>query len=359
MGKKRKWKKSLTSDQLKRKAEDKGQEHIHPGDRTTYFKRSLVKRYVPKTSKNKVRIVQPLEVEELKFYGFPVRFHRSVGDKGDDHFGDYLCTYWMKKLLKTCYDIDIEGKCYMCAQQTPDLWDEDFDKAKTFYPDKRVWFWVHDLLSDDPEELLLWSCPWSLHEEILARSSDAETSVYVDVSCPFDGVPVSFEKEGERFPNIKYVNVQIFKKPMPLNPDVIDQLIEFKDLLIIPDYDIVKAAYLGVNVSEINNGIDGDSSGEEDYEHEESNDPPSCFKKEFDKYQDCDDCEFAEECEAGMKKKKPKKQSKPARKEKETEKKVEDEIEDSSGDENDASDQKKRDEIRKKIEAAQNRRKRG
>jgi len=312
---KRKWKSGVSSEVLKERNEKKDQFYRAPGDRVSYFDRSTVKSFVPKEGKNRIRIIQPLEVDELLFYGLEMHFHRSVGDDGEEGFGDYLCNSIMKHFLRKMYDdIVVPAKCYVCEQQTSELWDTDPQLAKTFYPDRRMWFFVHNLLADDPQEVFLWSCPWTLYQEILSRSTDEETQRFVDVSHPTEGVPVSFERQGTG-KLTKYVNVQIFKNPMPLTEDALNQLPEFRDVLIIPEYEEVKKAYLGQEYSRTHetNGLRKMDIGEDDQpEQEQPSGPPDCFKKEYDKWQDCAECEYNSEC-SEPEEVKPKKPAKPQR----------------------------------------------
>lgn len=304
----RQWKKGLGTEKLKKKDEKKGQFYRAPGDRVSYFEKSVIKRFIPREGKNRVRIIQPLEIEELEFYGLEMHFHRNVGDEGEDLFGDYLCNKIMKNFLRVAYnDIKIPNNCFVCEQQTPELWDSEPGLAKTFYPDRRMWFFVHDLLSDDPGEVLLWSCPWTLHEEILSRSSDEETGRYIDVSDPFEGVPVSFERAGMGRLT-KYTNIQVFKKPAPLAEETVDQMIFFKDALIIPEYETVKKAFLAGAEEETGPPAEPPAEGSQ------QDDIPDCFQKEFDKWKDCETCVHAVECQNPPEK--PEKPDKPAKPEK-------------------------------------------
>lgn len=314
MSKNRKWKEGVSSDVLKERNNKKGQFYRAPGDRVSYFSRTTIKAYVPKEGKNRIRIVQPLEVGELLFYGLEMHFHRSVGDEGEEGYGDYLCNKIMKAFLRKMYDdIVVPANCFVCEQQTTELWDTDPQLAKTYYPDRRMWFFVHDLLSDDPEEVLLWSCPWTLQEEIVSRSTDEETQRFVDVSHPVDGVPVSFERQGMG-KLTKYVNVQIFKSPMPLTSAALDQLIEFREAIIIPEYEEVKKAFLGQEYTNpvVNNGLRKIDTDPED-QAAQPDGPPECFKKEYDKWQDCESCDYSQECSAPELEEKPKRPEKPQR----------------------------------------------
>jgi len=350
---KRKWKDGLDTNTLKDRDSKKGDFYRAPGSRVSYINRGTIKMFVPRDGKNRIRVIQPLEIEELGFYGMEMHFHRSVGDEGEALFGDYLCNARMKPVLKACYsDLEMSGSCFICSQQTTELWDTDPELAKAFYPDRRIWFLVYDLLADDPEEILLWSCPWTLHEEIVSRSSDEETTVYIDVSHPIKGVPVSFEKSGKG-KLTRYTNIQIFKTTMALSDSTLDQMIEFVDAINIPNPDVVKAAFLNVSAEEIESGSVEEAEGGQDDREEDStaepDGPPDCFQKEYDVYQDCEDCEYAADCAEPPKPKKPKKPEKPKRELRKPRKDTEPEANESDGDKKEA--------IRKKIREARDKNK--
>lgn len=343
--------KGVSSDTLKEKDSKKGEYYRAPGDRIQYIQKGLMKMYVPKDGKNKIRIIQPIEVSSIKFYGLEMHFHRGVGDEGSDLFGDYLCNQRMKGILQNVYpDLRIEHKCFRCEQQTPDLWDSNPDLAKSFYPERRMWFLVNDLLSDDAEEVLLWSCPWSVQEEIVSRSTNAETFEYIDVSHPKRGVPISFDKAGKG-KLTKYTNVQLFKTPHPLTDVVADQRVEFKDLIVFPPYDMIKAAHLNVRVEDLEGLSKESSENKVSHQHTAVEQeaqageaaPPECFKKEYDKWQDCTSCAFAAECNAPDKE--PEKPTRPTRQARPAKQDV--------GASKDESGDDKKEAIREKIRQAQ------
>ena len=347
----RKWKKGLGSTVLKKKDEKKGQFYRAPGDRVFYYNKSMIKAFIPKEGKNRVRIVQPFELDELEFYGLEMHFHRSVGDEGEDLFGDYICNRIMKEFLRNMYeDIVVPNKCFVCEQQTPELWDDMPQLAKTYYPDRRMWFLILDLLADDCAEVLLWSCPWTLHEEILSRSSDEETGAYIDVSDPVEGVPVSFERTGKG-KLTKYTNVQIFKTPDELGDTILGQVIEFRDILIIPEYDQVKLAMLAGGEEVARQEPDESGGGEQQEDEQVSDGPPDCYNKEYDKWQDCETCEYAAPCsEPPEKEKKPEKPVKPVKPQRPPKRENADATDKATSDET-------KDGIREKIKKAQEKRK--
>ena len=320
------FKKGLSGEKIKEKDGQKGDRYKAPGDRISYIKKGVIKTFVPKEGKNRIRIVQPKEIEELDFWAIEMYFHRGLGDTGEEFFGDYLCNQRMRNVMKLVYpgDKDIEKmekKCFECSQQTGELWDENPELAKTYYPDDRRWVIINDLLADDKEEVLLWSAPKSLVEEITSRSTNEETGVYMDVSDPETGVPISFERSGKG-KLTKYTNVQVFSEPLPLTEAVDKGRIEFKEAIVFPTYNQVKAATLNLNLDEAKSHVE--SSPEPDTESDSNTpepepdpDTPNCeeFQKEYNKWQDCDDCKWAEECKNPPEEKpeKPKKEERPKR----------------------------------------------
>jgi len=350
------YKGKVTQDALKRK-----EEQFRKGDVRRGYIVDDVEMYIPREGANVIRIVPPLEVSELAYYGLDVHFHRNVG-LNNDYF---LC-------LKRMY-----GKpCYVCEQQTSQLWEEDRDLAKSYFPDHRVLMWVLDLGSDDSEKLLLWSCPRTLAEEILGQSHKKSADVYLDISDPFDGRKVFFDRIGQGR-QTKYKNVQIDEEPFPLDEGLVEQLRSFSEILIVPTYEEVRDAMEGMSLEGEEEGIEEhglgaaeegeeeeidldamdreglealffelggsadqdeleemgdddlrqlilelDSSQEQEEESEEQQDqeqeqeeeePPECFGVEFDKYQDCDTCDYAPDCREEYERRQSQRKKKPAR----------------------------------------------
>jgi len=351
------FKKGLPPEKINEKNKQKGQYYRAPGDRISYIKKGVIKAFVPKDGKNRVRIVQPIEVEELLFWAMDMHFHRDVGDKGTVLFGDYLCNARMKHILKAIYPKsaevkDMDGKCYQCDQQTSDLWDSNPELAKTYYPDERRWLLVNDLLSNDKEEVLLWSCPKTLCEEITSRSTNEETSVYLDVSDPTNGVPVSFERTGSG-KLTKYINVQLFTEPLPLTEAIDKGRIKFIDVIVIPTYEEVGAAATDSEIGASKPEPKQEASQDDDQvgiEQEENVPPEDCYQKQFDEWQDCEECEWREPCEnpPPPKLEKPAKKEKPARKQR-----VEKPAEAAGTEDQDAKKKAIRDQIAKKQKEQQ------
>lgn len=346
--------KEVSQDSLASKRDAKGKSWVKGGTNqfVSYLKMDEVKTYLPKTGRNEIRIVPPLEKDEMDFYGLEVHFHRNVGDKDVEGFGDYLCVKKMARVFKEFRLNDIypkieSAKCFMCDQQTEELWNTDRDLAKSFYPAERVLMWVLDLKSETPDEVLLWSCPKSLCEEIINQSENTRTGEVLDVSSTKRGCPVYFKKTQSNpkdFRTIEYGGVQVaFSEPMPLENSICDQLVYFGDLLVIPEYDTVKAAYNGTmsgnpaaQYEDKEDDIpktwtrkkkDAEEAVEEapsesctEVEEPISEDSPQdmysldCLGVNYDEYEDCETCPEAEECKRiTEEKKKPAKPSRPSR----------------------------------------------
>lgn len=310
------WKKGLGQKDLKEKYDQKGK-YYSKGEqkRVSYLKSGVLKSFVPRDGDNRIRVIQPIEIDIMRFWGFETHFHRSVGIEGAlegseeaDLFGDYLCMERMGDVLAKIYGQSSvpTNKCYRCEERSADLWESDPALAKTYYPDRRYQVLVLDLLSENPKEVLRWSAPWSLIEEIVSRSSNKETGEYIDVSDPFTGPLVSFDRAGKGV-QTKYTNVQVFSSPMPLEESVADQRVGFKDFIIIPDYETLKRACLS-ETGEIESNQNQNIGKKKDYgddvpsfddvqiENIKDQKLPDCYKIEFDKWEDCDTCEFAASC---------------------------------------------------------------
>jgi len=218
--------KGVSQEKMQKRAEMKDSRY-GSGARKGYLDNELYKSFIPRDGQNKLRIVPPLEVEQLEWYGMEVRFHRNVGLAKDY----YLCLLRMGL-----------GPCPICELQTKELWDEDADLAKTYYPDHRVLVWVCDLMADNPyKEVLLWSCPIGLAYDIHNVAQDKETGRFIDIMDPVKGAAVFFAREGKGL-RTKYTGVQVGRSAVPLPDSVASQLKPFADLLVVPEYDEVKAA---------------------------------------------------------------------------------------------------------------------
>jgi|GEM_PF-6020863 len=307
------WSKKGTGQEGLKKRDGNRGERWQGESRKGYLK-SGIDGYVPPEGENCIRIVQPLEVEDLEYYGFEVHFHRNVGEDG----GMMLCSKRMHKTFQEAYpeeEVPFNRNCTECAKQTAELWENNPDEAKSYYPDWRILMWVLDLNGDDPDKLLLWSCPKSLAEEVLAQSHKKGTEVYIDLSHPETGVKVFFDREGQGKTGTSYSGVQVSSDEYPLDDSIAEQLKMFKDLLIYPGEE---------DDPYESDADDTEEEGTEHQDDESTESKPDCYSKEYDKYEDCDTCDCADDCRDDYKKKESQaKPSKPTRKpRREEEKKV-------------------------------------
>lgn len=193
-----------------------------------YLHNELYKAYAPRDGQNKLRIIPPLEVGKLEWYGLDVFIHRNIGLNKDI----YLCLKSMR----------LGERCPVDELQTKELWDEDPDLAKTYYPERRCLIWVLDLLLEDPfKEIMLWSAAAGTIYDVHNVAQDPETGRFIDIMDPKTGLAINFKKEGKG-KMTKYSAIQIGRTPVPLTDSVLAQRLPYADLLIVPTYDEVKEA---------------------------------------------------------------------------------------------------------------------
>lgn len=225
----------------------------YSGGRGAKYMTDVLDAFVPREKENKIRIVEPIELDDIGWYSIEVAFHRNVGfDKSY-----YLCNQEMKI-----------GPCYHTELQTGELWDTDPDQAKAYFPDRRVLMLVLDLLSDDPEKVRKWSCPATLADEIVNQCHEPETDTYKNPADPQTGAPIFFIRTGLG-KHTKYSGVKVGTVPTPLTDYHANQRVRFTDLLIVPEYEEVKAAFLNsVPPDHVEEGPPLDQYPEHEYSNE-------------------------------------------------------------------------------------------
>lgn len=254
------WGRGISSESMRGKREELEKKDGESGRRRSWIN-DEVDLYKNREGPNRLRLIPPIEADELEYYGYEVWMHPRVGNNNDTFL---------------CYNRMRGEACARCERQK-DLWDDDFDLAKQLYPTKRVLIWVQDLLDDEePETPLLFDCPKSLAAEILKRSEKKRegkpTGVYVDPSHPTDGRCVTYDyvapvrgKKGKGGEPGKYVNVALEDDPAPdLEESIIDELVPFEDCLNHHEYEELQEVDSG--------GLSGGYEKEEEEEPEESDD---------------------------------------------------------------------------------------
>jgi hypothetical protein len=242
-------------------------------------------RYVPRAGKNIIRVIRPLEYSEIGGYGLDLFFHRNQGANRDN----IVCARGM-----------FATPCGVCNMQTGELYEANPDYWASLTPEKKVLMWLLDLMIQEGEENylepLLWPTPKTLAEEILKQSNNPESGAYLDVSHPKTGVPVYFDRTGERR-NTKYSGVQIGTKVWPLPVEIKELITPLSDMVNLLSQEAVAKIVAGGEIpdattaqpSSFQNGTPAPAT------------PPPCYEKEYGKYADCDtDCEFREPCAAAL-----------------------------------------------------------
>lgn len=108
---------------------------------------------------------------------------------------------------------------------------EDVEAAKAFKGTKRSLTFVLDMLND--EELKVWAAPTTVIDEILKVAKNRKNGELIPVEDPKDGRVIFFNKAGTGI-NTKYSAFQLDTEKTPLDDSIADQLVHFKDLLVVP-----------------------------------------------------------------------------------------------------------------------------
>ncbi len=324
----------MSQDDMRKREEAKKENYGGGGTRGKGIFVEDTKMYTPKEGECGVRIIRPHEFQDLKYYGFDIIFHTNVGSNNDW----YLCSKRMTnfaneyKYQELIDDFIQDSRCPKCEMQTSELWESDRDEAKSCYPQHRILFWILDLMADDEDqgEILLWSCPKSLADEILGQSHKKGTDVYIDVSHPLTGRAVYFDRIGKTKTDTKYKSVQVSEDEMPLPEELATELLCFTEIINFPTYEEMEES---LDVKTDTNVKSDDAPPKEEDTQKEPEEKLECFGKEHDQWEDCDECSNAKECEAEQFGKKEKKARKPkfAKEDKKDDDRSDEVLEDSEG----------------------------
>jgi len=320
-----------TYDNIGKYGSNNGKPYIEPA----------IPMFVPVEGENCVRIVDPIEIEQLQAYFLDVFFHREVGFAKDY----FLCTKEIAQIASLISYPQGAGPCYRCDQVTGELWDNEPETAKKFLPDHRRLLWVLDLKKpQEASQLKLWSCARGLSDEILSQSREPDSNIFKDICHPNTGVPVYFTKTGKGL-RTKYSGVKLGTRPFPVGIEIAQQRFFFRDILIWPKPGEVEASMNYTDVAQQEQEARGPGvpisayesdpalppqpaqggssspnaadvgaaeaaaqaaaqaapSAEPEYDFSMFDQLPDdlkdCFRKDFDQYQECDACSWREECQ--------------------------------------------------------------
>ncbi len=281
--------------------------------------------YIVKTKKHPKGISPGYEA-----YLLDVFVHKFVGPSN----GTFLC-------LKQTY-----GKpCPICEERAS-LEEQGADKKEieALYPTRRALYNVRDLLSeDDPDEIMIWDVSYFLFEkEILEEAETAPNGEYVAFADTEEGKSISFRAVPKLFkgnPFFVYKKIDFEDREASYDDSILEQTFSLDELLVIPSYEEVREAFLGVGLDEeeedenheenecAENEEDYDEEDEEDDKQEDDDDEEEIeeeviipkkrkekniekekkqktkkcpngfsFGEEWDEWEDCSDCELWKEC---------------------------------------------------------------
>ncbi len=240
--------------------------------------------FTPHVGKNVVRIIPPLEIAELKYYGFELHFHRlRVGGR------TYIVLCPNRTRLKKIKEDYEAYDCPEDAKQTSELWDSDPDLAKTYYPTFRVLMFIQDKSeeSEDTDAVLVWRCPKSVSEEIIGRSENPETGEVINIASSVNGRYVYFDREGTKMTDTKYKGVTIGDTVQPLDVALKDKLKPLSEVLdLISEEEFVELSGKSVAFK---------STGEEDTTSDPLEDCED-FGTAFDTFEECGPCDHRDAC---------------------------------------------------------------
>jgi len=108
---------------------------------------------------------------------------------------------------------------------------EDPEAAKAFKGSKRSLTFVLDMMDD--EKLKIFSAPPTVIDEILKVSKNRRTGELIPVEDPKDGRIIFFNKSGQGI-QTRYGAFSLDTESCVLDDSIADQLVHFRDLLIVP-----------------------------------------------------------------------------------------------------------------------------
>ena len=185
---------------------------------------------------HKVRLLPSYPDDGINTYGMVIHQHEQVGANNDK----YLCLKRMSKM-----------SCPICEHQA-ELWESSPEMAKDLYPSMRYLVWMVDLTATpDKQVTKIWSCPKTAMDDILGISYKKSTDEILNLAHPDTGVPIYFDREkvaGAKFS--KYKNFQLDEGVLVARDEWLEDVISFKDVLVLESYETVKDAFFGTSTVE-------------------------------------------------------------------------------------------------------------
>lgn len=217
------------SFQYQARAADAWQERSEQrgGGFVSYIKPSIQQFSVQK-KENFIRILPPTWPSP-KHYGYDVWVHYGVGPQQ----ATVLCNL---KMFNT--------KCPVCdAYAIAD--GQGKEDAYDLKANRRVLVWLINR-KDANLPPLAWGMPWTLDRDISKLCKDPQTGELYQIDHPDNGYDLSFERDGEG-QNVKYVGVQIARRPSSVEDKYLDYIVAnpLPDILVKRSYEEVCALFEG------------------------------------------------------------------------------------------------------------------
>lgn len=197
-----------------------------------------IPQFKPQDGDNCIRIVPPLADDPLgDQWGFNIWVHFINGY--------YICPR----------TIDKKAACVVCLGAS-EMRREDPELAKEMTGMCRTLVWILDCNRVPEGELKIWPAPVTLINSFLKLAKNRRTGEVISIEGPETGRAIFFEKTGTRL-QTRYDSIQLDDHPFPLNPQLLNDLKYFEEILLWSEQAEMERALDEFLVSEGTRGEEG------------------------------------------------------------------------------------------------------
>lgn len=251
---------------------------------------------------------------------------------------DYKLDFWAHRYIGAghknsviCLDRTYGKACPICEERAR-LFEEKRDKeAKELTPQHRVMYNIQPVGKGTSGEVFVWEDSFSYFEKELIEEAHecGNGKDLVDFSADDEnGKIIKFRATEEKFNGNSYYTYKSFsflERDEELDEDLFDDVVSLDELLVVKSYEEVEQIFMGMDdEEEEDQDDDSDDEQEEeekpkknkrkkevvedDEEEEEEQEKPKkkkskkecpengTFGKDFEKFDECEDCKYWEEC---------------------------------------------------------------
>lgn len=169
---------------------------------------------------------------------------RLVPPLADDPLGDQwgfnIWVHFINGYFVCPRTFDRRAHCSICAAATQ-MRREDPELAKQMTGSCRTLIWVLDCNKVAQGELRLWPAPVTLVNSFLKLAKNRRTGELISIEDPEVGRAIFFEKTGSRL-QTRYDSIVLDDSPFPLNPDLVNDLRYFEEILVLNEEAELEAA---------------------------------------------------------------------------------------------------------------------